>query len=160
MQSTPVNLYKFMATFGAVLFFSGLLAYVVLTERSRKIETSIERKMVVFSHERQSFIGKIKEAELHKAGTDSLQQVKASVLAEEKIPEYKDRIDRSTLQLNLEKQLYDEQVGYREKITLVIYGIWGAGFLLMLIGLLFWYTRLQRPCNRLLRDQARKQLSE
>ncbi len=155
MSFTTPNLYKFLASFGAVLAILGLLFYAVSFAHQQTEVREIQRKMVEFSHERESFIGKIKA--LDAAVGDSLKQV-ALQADQLNLPQYKDKIDLRTKQLKLEEQLLQEQQLESGLLTMVSVGLSGAGLLLLLVSLIFWAVKLQAPYNRYLLAELKQKL--
>lgn len=151
------NLYKFIASFGAVLFVLSLLFYYTSTERNRMQEKDLQRKIVEYSQEREAYIGIIKAYEL--AMADTAMQV-PSTIDEQNIKPYKNKIDLRTKQLELEKQFMDDQVAYYKSLGQITCGTGSAGLLLIIIGVIFWAVKLQRPANNLLRREVRRQMHE
>jgi len=152
------NLYRFIAFFGAALFFLTLVFYVFLLEPDRDQTANIQREMLRYSHERETLIGKIKELEKESAPTDTVQLV--DLFEKEELAGYKDQINLRSKQLNLESELLEKQAARENQVRKIFTVSAGISLLILLLGLIFWYTKFQRIQNLLLRHQARKQLSE
>jgi len=153
MSFNNSNLYKFIASFGAVLLVLGLMFYYFSVEQNRAQQREMMRKIVTYSHERESYIGAIKAYDLAVADTAS---TVAPLLDEKEVSAYKNTIDLRTEQLNLEKQFIDGQVAYFDLLGKIIWGVCGAGLFLMVFGIILWAVKLQRHSDQLLRNQVRE----
>jgi len=114
----------------------------------------------VYSHERETMIGKLKAYELAVSDTDSLGRTQAPVLSPAELVALKEKVDKRTKQLDLEQQLIDQNGHITMQLQWFVHGLMLVGLLLLILGIVFWYSKVQRFQNRLLRFKTRKKLTE
>ena len=159
MNNCNGNLYRFVAGLGAVLFLAGIVFFLHVSEQSRKERDAAMRKMVVYSHEREVMIGKLKAYELAVSDTDTLAGNQTTILSPAELIRLKEHVDKRTRQLDLEKQILDDNGHLAIQIQWFIHGLLLCGVVLLLVGILFWYFKVQRFKNRLLQHRTRKELA-
>lgn len=158
MNNCNGNLYRFVAGLGAVLFLAGIVFFLHVSEQSRREQEAAMRKVVVYSHEREGMIAKLKAYELAVSDTDSLAKNQAVILSPAELIRLKEHVDKRTKQLDLEQQILDDNGHLTIQIQWFIHGLLLVGVLLLLLGVLFWYLKVQRFQNRLLQHRTRKEL--
>lgn len=160
MSNCNGNLYRFVAGFGAVLFLAGIVFFLHVMDHSRGEKDEALRKMVVYSHEREVMIGKLKANDLAAATSDSLVQNQAVMLSAGELAELKEQVDRRTKELDLEQHILDDNGHLANQILWFVHGLLLVGVLFFLLGILLWYLKIQRFENRLVRLRAQKEMHE
>lgn len=157
MTTPSGNLYKFMSILGLLLFFSCVLLPAIFLELNIRETNQVRRNLVQMGQERESLINRIKIYEEELAANDSLAATPEFMEMRKELERCRAEIDLRTKQLNLEKDLYDEQQLRERSIKPVMLGALIISALLLVAGMLGWYLRVQRPLNRLIRRELRRE---
>ncbi|MGD9929615.1 MAG: hypothetical protein AB7U05_06320 [Mangrovibacterium sp.] len=157
MTTPSGNLYKFMSILGLLSFFSCVLLPAIFLELNIRETNQVRRNLVQMGQERESLINRIKIYEEELAANDSMAATPEFMEMRKELERCRAEIDLRTKQLNLEKDLYDEQQLRERSIQPVMLGALIISALLLVAGMLGWYFRVQRPLNRLIRRELRRE---
>ncbi|MGQ8337150.1 hypothetical protein ACUNWD_11425 [Sunxiuqinia sp. A32] len=153
------NLYKFMTFFGLLIFFSCvLLPYLKLDDNEKEIN-DVRRNLVVLSQEREALVNDIKTMESFQNVDDSTSRADIGFVGM-KASEIKKGIDLRTEQISLENEILESEIAKQEKIKLFMVGSLVVSFIIIVIGFILWYVKIQRPMNRTIRLNLVKEVSE
>jgi hypothetical protein len=147
------NLYKFLAIFGLIIFLASFYPYIVLSELETSIGEVKDDSEIVY-----------KKFSSHKDWIDKLSQLADSTKDKKLIEkifdislEEKEKIDfyyNEGLVVDKELNIIKNKLEQATYLFYVCLGTQAIGFMLMYFGFKFWYQRLQKYQDMIIKREA------